>query len=210
MEQEAIETFKHAGLTVEIHQDDSHQDTPDDYCDDELFLVHYHRDFDVRRDKIITEEACTRKFGGEKIEQDKKYHFFLTKTYIHSGVVLGLEESGVMFPDERWDVSRCGFILVSKKLHRLKKSAYKSAKTLVKDWNYHLAGEIYGYVVKDTDDEHLDSCWGFVGEIDYCKEEGMLAADSIAKDLHDKRLKLAKALIKNKVPLEKRQQKLAS
>jgi hypothetical protein len=198
MEREAIESFEHKGLKVNIYQDESYDQSPSDNGDDDLFLVHYHRDFDVRRDDIITKEDCETRFGGEKILQDKKYHFFLTKTYIHSGVVLALEESGKTFPDECWDVSRIGHVLVSKKEVRTRKAAYKLASGLVEEWNDILSGNVYGYMItknktcptcKHTEEEHLGSCWGFVGDMEGCKKEAIAAAESNVPN--GKQLKLA-------------------
>ena len=55
-------------------------------------------------------------------------------------------------------------------------------------------GEAWGYVISgpyDDDGEesedfadHLDSCWGFIGEYDYCMSEG----ESAAQDLETKAL----------------------
>jgi hypothetical protein len=82
-----IEQVEHLGYKINIYQDENAQ-SPDDWGGDNLFLVHYHREFAVSRDDIITEEDCREFFAGEKIAQEKDYHIFLTKAYIHSGVVL--------------------------------------------------------------------------------------------------------------------------
>lgn len=188
MEREAIESFEHKGLKVSIYQDESYEQTPGE-GDDAVLLVHYHRDFEVRRDDIITKEDCERKAGGEKIPQDKLYHFFPTKAYIHSGVVLALEESGKMFPDEQWDVSRIGHVLVTKKEAKTRKAAYKLASGLIKEWNDILSGNVYGYTVTQdkkcetcghVETEILDSCWGFVGDMEYCKKDAIDAAESLS------------------------------
>lgn len=45
-------------------------------------------------------------------------------------------------------------------------------------------GECYGYrvtVPDDSGEEHEDSCWGFVGEIDYCKTEAQNVAEALVK-----------------------------
>jgi len=201
MEREAIESFEHKGFKISIYQDESYDQSPSDWHDDNLFLVHYHRDFDVRRDDIITKEDCERKAEGERIPQDKKYHFFPTKAYIHSGVVLALEESGTMFPDERWDVSRIGHVLVSKKEAKTRKVAYKLASGLIEEWNSCLSGDVYGFTVtKDNkcktcghvETEILDSCWGFVGDMEDCKKKAIVAAIVAAEGIvPDKQLKLA-------------------
>jgi hypothetical protein len=165
-------------------------------------LVHYHRDFEVNRDKIITKDDCAAWYGGETIEQEKKYHIFLTKTYIHSGVVLALDESGREFPDERWDVSRCGCVLVSKKETRSKKKAYKLASNLIDIWNDYLSGNVYGYKT-DTG----DAVGGYYGDWNEsgCLAEAKASIDYAIKKNKEKNDRRLKGQIRNKVPLEKRQ-----
>jgi hypothetical protein len=48
-----IETEKYKGYTVKIYPDETNQ-SPDDGCDENLFLVHYRSDFWVERKKVIT------------------------------------------------------------------------------------------------------------------------------------------------------------
>lgn len=47
--------------------------------------------------------------------------------------------------------------------------ARKAAESFVETWNQYLAGEVYGYVVKEGDTV-LDSCWGFYGEDEAIRE----------------------------------------
>lgn len=46
----------------------------------------------------------------------------------------------------------------------------------VKEYSSFIEGQVYGYEVLDENDETLDSCWGFVGDIKYVKEEAESAA----------------------------------
>jgi hypothetical protein len=201
---EAIETIKYQGYTIKIYQD---EDYDNDFLkeDDGVFLVHYHRDFWVTKDEIITKEDCINYVQGEKIEQLKQYYFFGVKAYIHSGVSLALIESGKIYPDERWDVSRCGFVLVSKKEAPTRKQAYKLANGLIAEYNSILNGEIYGYVIKDNKRNNLESCWGFVGDIDYCITEAKSIVESLRKNALIKQAGKLKSYIMNKVSLEYRQ-----
>lgn len=205
MENEAIKTINYKGLTIKIFQDEDVQ-SPEGWNDD-IFLVYYHRDFEVRKDDIVSKDEMVAWYNGEKIEQTKQFHIFLVKAYIHSGVVLALEESGRMFPDERWDVSRCGCMLVSKKEAKTKSKAFKLADGLIKSWNDCLSGNVYGYVIEDKESEHLGSCWGFYGDfnksgiIDEAKSE----AGAIADERLKKHLRKLKSQIINKAPLGRRE-----
>lgn len=46
----------------------------------------------------------------------------------------------------------------------------------VKEYDQYLTGEVYGYVIENEDGDHLDSCYGFFGDIEYVRSE----ADSMA------------------------------
>lgn len=37
-------------------------------------------------------------------------------------------------------------------------------------------GNIYGFVIGDDDDDHIESCWGFIGDESYCLEEARAIA----------------------------------
>jgi hypothetical protein len=200
-----IESIMYKNYAINVYQDDN-GGSPDEWGDDSLFLVHFHRDFEISRDKIITKDDCVSWFNDEKIAQEKEYHIFLTKAYIHSGVVLALDKGVRQFPDERWDVSRCGCVLVSKKEAKTRKQAEKLAEGLIKEWNMVLAGEIYGYMIEHDGDE-FGGCWGFYG--DYT-ESGLLdnAKSEIDSDIKEKiaeKNKKLKAYIKNAVSINKRQ-----
>jgi hypothetical protein len=47
----------------------------------------------------------------------------------------------------------------------------------VASYNDFLTGDCYGYVVEGRDGEELHSCWGFIGDIDYVREEAVSNAE---------------------------------
>jgi len=103
-----IEIINYKGYSITLYQDTDYQGSPEDYEDDNLFLVHYHRDFEVKNDKIITEDDARNIYQGEKIEQLKKYHIFFVDAYIHSGIALSLAggfSGRLPQGHERFDVS---------------------------------------------------------------------------------------------------------
>jgi len=207
---EAIETLKYEGVTVQIFQD-MDDEGPDKWGDDGLFLVAFHRDFCVER-KDFDEDLCRSVMTDCLDEYDepwdyakevkKKYHVFGLEAYIHGGVALSLAHEG-NFPDRQWDVSQLGCVFVSKKEWRLRKSAKKAAEGHIKTWNEYLRGDVYGYVAEDADGES-DSCWGFYG-MEYVLEEAKGAAEWLAKDMRKRHENRKKAEIKNHVPLHRRE-----
>jgi hypothetical protein len=107
--------------------------------------------------------------------------------YDHSGITMNTTGFSC-----RWDSGQVGFIFISKKKVR---EEY-NLKRITKEWrekvqNYmvgevetydeYLTGQVYGYEVIQVEtcslgcehEEHIDSCWGYYGDIDYCLTEGL-------------------------------------
>ena len=164
------------GLIIRIIHDSDMQDSPDDWGDDSLFLVHYHREFEIRRDKIVTKNEIAEWYrrGPDDAEQDieKDYFLFPVAAYIHSGVVLSLGD-GRGFPDFQWDVSHVGAVLASRKEFTATEDARRAAEALVKTWNDCLSGNVYGFEIQDSTGRDIESCWGFYG--DYNADGGALS-----------------------------------
>ena len=129
--EEAIETIKYKGFDIKIYQDEFNDDSPDEWGDENVFLVNYHRDFNVEKNDIITEEDLASWYNEEKIEQTKEYHIFLLSSLVHSGVWLSLEYNFAC-DSGGWDTSHIGAVLVSKKETRYKKKAFEIAKEFAK------------------------------------------------------------------------------
>jgi hypothetical protein len=152
---------------------DENAESPDTLGDKGLFLVHYHRDFDVRKNDVITEDDARAWYQGEDIPQEKDYWILPVEAYIHSGVALAISKEG-NFPDRRWDVSNVGLVLADKKEFKTKAKAEKAMRGLVETWNEYLSGDVYGVVADkyDKDKKLVDneSVWGYYGE-KYAMEE---------------------------------------
>ena len=147
---------------------------------DQRLLASQHAEADVTREEF------------ENYLIRNGYIFLRVYAYIHSGIALST--SGFACP---WDSRQVGYIMVKKSAIR-KEYGWKNltAKrlaqiegylkgeidTLGQYWN----GEVYGYVVKVTDDsgaEHEESCWGYYGT-DYCKESAQDMADYLINKQH--------------------------
>lgn len=217
MERETVHIEERNGYTINIYPDYDYQETPDDWGNDDVFLVAFHRDFTVERDGFGVETMRAVMNGGknEDGEKDERaveilhdYHVFGLEAYIHSGVHLSLSYEG-NYPDRRWDVSQLGCVLVSKKEARLKKTARTRALGLLETWNAVLEGSVYGFVI-EKDGEHVDSCWGFIEteypiEKTYVLKEAREQADWYYHDALKKHVEERKAQIKHNVPLQKRE-----
>lgn len=141
--------------------------SPSEWGDDNLFIVANHRQFyvPVPGEKRIAEDA------EELVKRFTRTHWaFLVEAYIHGGVVLAMAGERD-FPDRRWDVSLVGYVFAAKKEWRMSKTARKAARGLIETWNQYLSGDVWMYIIKDDEDECIDSCGGFYGEKE-CREEG--------------------------------------
>lgn len=179
---ENVYTEKYKGCVVEICPDGEISESPNEWGDDNLFLVHYHRDFEVKRDEIITQNEVgalitgdlerfddgNGYFKNEMKEIKKKYYWFPVDAYIHSGICLSLAggfHGRLPQGHERFDVSSVGLILASKKEFKTKAKAEKGARGLLDTWNDYLSGNIYGFMTRDEKNDYtIDSCCGFYGD----------------------------------------------
>lgn len=139
MKEKAVHEEKAGSVDIKIYRDDD-STSPEEFGDDSLFLVGYHRDFTVENDKVVTQGQCraifTRKPDEDEIQVAKdlkeKYHVFGLEAYIHSGVRLALSNEGG-FPDRQWDVSQLGAVFVSRKEWKSEADARKAALNLISE-----------------------------------------------------------------------------
>jgi len=123
--------------------------------------------------------------------------------WIH--VSLDKVRAEVSSPHAGWDTK---FKRSDGKFETLRQYAKRVLEAEVKEYNYQLTGECYGYIVEDKDGNHVDSCWGYYGYCDgswdYMIECAKGVAESHRKELLKKKLAKTKAYIKNNVPLSAR------
>jgi len=154
--------------------------SPEEDQDNNLFLVAYHRDFDVRRDKVISKDLAVDIFRDEDTEEvkefKKKYWCFGLEAYIHGGVSLAFSHCG-NFPDRRWDVSQIGLVCVAKEEWKEEEKAEQAAKNHIEYWNQYLSGDVY-IAVKETYDNEKEQC-------DYDCVCGYYGYENTVKELHD-------------------------
>jgi len=164
------------GYKVKYLVQDENAEGPDSWDNDDAFLVHYHRSFQVES-KEVKQDDLAALFHGEKLDEGhylNDYHIFFTSALIHSGVWLKLGDSFAS-DAQGWDTSRCGAVLIKKKefgaggveFEHTKEEAETMARSIIDEWNKYLSGDVYGCVVEtfDKDKKQIndDSRWGFYG-----------------------------------------------
>lgn len=192
------EEINYRGIDIEIISDD-HPQSPDEWGNDDCFLIYDHRDFLVKVKGFDPDEVF------EAMQAKKKmfdgYYYFPVYAYIHSGVALSLGKSGYPFTCP-WDTSFKGFALVkrTKGWSWRRDKAYKIAQSIVTEWNDYLSGNVWGYNIEETG----DSCWGYYGDYDQeggCLSEAKSCVDHYIEKKRKSHWEQLKTWIKNKVPL---------
>ena len=163
-----MEKRKYKGYTITITPSESNE-SPNNWDDDERFIVYDHRDFYVKRSGFDPSDIF--ETYQEKRKLYDKHWFFPVYAYIHSGIALSLGRNEYPFND-RWDVSFKGFAIIKRMKGTWKEDdAYKAAETLIKTWNQYLSGNVYSFLIEDENNEFIDSCGGYYGSPE---ESGML------------------------------------
>jgi hypothetical protein len=130
--------------------------------------------------------------------------------YDHSGITI--KTSPFSCP---WDSGQIGYIYISKAQarkefnvkHLSKKIIQKcidNLKSEVSTYNDYLTGNVYGFSVKDKNNNELDSCYGFFGdpETSGCIDEAKAVVDFYIKAELKIHLDNLKSWIKSKVSIE--------
>lgn len=147
--------------------EDAYPRSPDEWGNEDIFLVYEHRQFTVEREGFKPEEIYNIAPEG--------YHVFVVYAYIHGGVSLSLGGGACS-----WDTSSTGYILVKK--DEGIKDEKASAQCLIEEWNQYLGGSVYGFKLYDLepykkvyenkaidiesgeDMIEVDACWGYYAD----------------------------------------------
>lgn len=180
---DAIETRDVGDLTVKVVHDDTGAESPREWSTLGTFFG-FHRNYMSPDDAPDSDPETAR-----RIAQSRDNICLPVWLYDHSGTCYRAAETNPFHCP--WDSGLFGFIYVSKadarKEYGVKRiTAAKRAeivehlKAEVKEYSAWANGEVYGFVVEDSDGETLDSCWGFIGDSAYAMEAGIDAAGCAA------------------------------
>ncbi len=172
-----IESFTHAGLTVELHRD-TDPFNPRKEFDHLTTIGHWHNKYDlgVRLDSGMTEETL------------REYHPDIMAVlplymYDHSGITINTEGFSC-----KWDSGQVGWVwITAEDAVKMGCQDWSEEKLLdairadVSEYDSYLVGNVYGFRVLDSEGEELDSCWGFIGDMSDCRNDARLCAESIER-----------------------------
>jgi hypothetical protein len=209
-----MKTINYKGYFIKIDNDNECMENPDDWGNEDSFLVYDHRDFEIKREGFDPGDIYEQmRETGEPIFNG--YFYLPVYAYIHSGVSLQLKRwfNGLPQGHNEFDVSFKGFVLVKKeKGSYTMEKAYTIAESIIDTWNDYLHGNVWNFRAEDKNENIIDSCCGFYGDPEKSglMEEAKSSIDfEIEKRRKVKQEKL-KTLLLNHVPIETRQKLILS
>lgn len=175
---ELAKEVEHAGKTVKVYYDPDPTNPRTDW-DNATVMVYWTSRY-VIGDKRV--ERCTKEEIMEEYAEkgDPILAILPLNAYIHSGITISTGSYSCMF-----DSGQVGWVFVTQSKADLMgfpkeytEEMYEEViKKDVKTYDDYLTGQVFGYEVIGKEGDHLDSCWGFVGDMDYCLSEGKSAAE---------------------------------
>jgi hypothetical protein len=187
------EQYEHAGLTVKIQWEEyvDENDNPRTNGDCQLGTMYcWHPDY-VLGDEQFTHadhpDCETLVEVAEEIKRERKALCMLPLVLLdHSGISIRV---GTSFGEDPggWDTTIVGWIFTTQErideLGCPEDKIEEGLRAEVKEYDAYLRGEVYHFTIEDEDEEVLDGCGGFVGDIDYCKEAAEEAAECCAETI---------------------------
>lgn len=131
-------------------------DDPIDWLEDKLSVNHLGRYTNERLQEL--EELFFRKYVGQRLY-----------IYDHSGITISTKPF-----DCRFDSGQFGYIYTTKEkirnllgvknvTQKIRKRVHKFLEAEVDEFDTYLRGDVYGFEIRDENNELIDSCYGFYG-----------------------------------------------
>lgn len=175
---QAIETFEHAGFTVEIHPDDS-PTSPREW-DNLGVMVGWARNSTIgdvrpREDREDWIRDLAHEVSGtdaddlsvEEAEAIVDAHTVITRLYLRGSDV------GWIYAPRDKILKEYSATEITPEIRANVEACFKGEMETYEQW---AEGDVYGFIVRDADGEQVESCWGFYG-FDDVREEAKSAAE---------------------------------
>ncbi len=176
-----------------------HDESGTDFWDfeDRVTFISGHRDYSSQGTKYKLIDFSDM---SEIVDEFKDKEIVKVYASIHGNIALSLNSFNC-----RWDSGLFGLLVFEKGEFG---ENNQGLKDFITSWAAWLNGEVYGYVITNSQEEEVDSCWGFIG-YDNCEEEAKSQLKYFIQEEKERFNKALKALIRHKVPLEARRKRLA-
>lgn len=192
-----VETFKHEGMTVRICYDEDPIDPTKDY-DQLTHMVCWHRRANLGHETVAWPMSAKEVIRRARSRGEKIIAMLPLYLYEHSGWTISTGPFGCM-----WDSGQVGWAYVTKSsaekmgcvgIHYSheggnyvedgtwdKARLEDAIREDVALYDQYLQGECYGFIVEDKDRDEVDDGWGFLGNLEGCREEAKIAAEHTAE-----------------------------
>lgn len=176
---QAVETFTHNGRKVQIFFDEDPPNPCKDY-DQLTTLACWHRRANLGNRRIEGGISASLLVGELERGGEKVLAILPLYLYQHGGMSMSTGSFSCPF-----DSGQVGWGYVTQESAEkmgcvgptYDKAFFEKAITEdVETYNLYLTGQCYGYVVSGADGGELDSCWGFIGDLAYVREEAKCVA----------------------------------
>lgn len=109
--------------------------------------------------------------------------------YDHSSQAISTKSFVGRAQHAEWDSGQVGVIIarVGRGKHKSRKYLTEALEAEVKSYDDYLQGNCWGYVI-ELNGEHVDSCWGFLGDSQYALDEGIAAAKALPQTVEEPEL----------------------
>src|SRR3990167_6184101 len=158
-----VEIYKYKGHSISIYQDADPMDPRKEF-DNGGVMVCLHRSYDLG-DRKPTDTELRAARNGSLERYLRRYQQAVAVLPLglldHGGLYMYVGSGPHWTDGAGWDSGCVGFIYLSASEGVENPESLLRAE--VEEYNQYLTGECYGYVVKDEEDEVVDSCWGFYG-----------------------------------------------
>ena len=162
---EAISTTEYKNHTIEIHYDEGGA-SPREWDNYGTFVM-FHRSYDFGDKHSFTSvQDLEAHINRDDVISLPVY------MYDHSGVTIKTSPFGCS-----WDSGQIGFIFMDAAEANKFEKPLDILEAEIKELDSYVKGEVYGYKVFDDEGTEVDSCWGFLGDSDYCMDNARAIVD---------------------------------
>ena len=187
-----IEKYEYKGYTISIHTDED-PENPRTEWDNFGKMMCFHTKYNLgdKHDLYRDQFSSWGELEKYLIKEKKAVVLIPLYLYDHSGTTMNTSPFSC-----QWDSGQVGFIYATREdiqkeynVTNITQKIHKKVTDLltgeVKTYDQYLTSEVYGYEITDNEEESIDSCWGFFGDIKYVKSE----AESVVDYYNQERIK---------------------
>lgn len=162
---EAIYSTRYKNHLIEIHYDEWDM-SPRDWDNYGTFVM-FHRNYDFGDKHSFTSvQDLEAHINRDDVISLPVY------MYDHSGVTIKTSPFSCSF-----DSGQIGYIFMDAVEANKFEKPLDILEDEIKTLDSFIRGEVYGYKVFDDEGTEVDSCWGFVGDYDYCESNAKAIVD---------------------------------